>query len=95
MVECECSCDDIKKIVKEIVTELFNERLVKTVTEMKTKKKRAPSQYNIFIGNCMKQDGKNMKTCAAEYRHQKGKQHTEKPGKQTDTFDIDTALFGE
>lgn len=94
MTECECSCDDIKKIVKEIVTELFNERLVKTVTEMKQRKKRAPSQYNIFIGGCMKQPGKNMKTCASEYRQHKGKT-SEKPASSKETFDIDTALFGE
>jgi len=34
------------------------------------RKKRAPSKYNLFIGNCMKQD-KSMKTCAAEYKKQK------------------------
>lgn len=31
------------------------------------KKKRVPSKYNIFIGNCIKQD-KSMKQCAAEYK---------------------------
>lgn len=77
MVEACCSCEDVKKIVKEIVTELFNERLVKLTTTMKQKKKRAPSQYNIFIGKCMK-EGKNMKQCAVEYRQYKsGKQKKE------------------
>lgn len=31
------------------------------------KKKRKPSKYNIFIGECM-HGGKDMKTCAAEYK---------------------------
>jgi len=34
------------------------------------KKKRAPSKYNIFIGNCIKQE-KSMKTCAGEYKKQR------------------------
>ncbi len=68
----ECGCEDIKKIVKEIVNEIFNERLVKLTTEMKTKHKRKPSQYNIFIGECMKK-GENMKNCATKYKQQKGK----------------------
>lgn len=69
----ECDCEDIRKIVKEIVNEIFNERLVKLTTEMKTRRKRAPSAYNIFIGTCMKQSGENMKTCSAKYKQQKGK----------------------
>ena len=83
----ECDCEDIRKIVKEIVTELFNERLVKLTTTMKQKKKRAPSQYNIFIGDCMKKQGKNMKTCAAEYRVHKGK-------KQQKNYDEEAELLG-
>lgn len=68
MVECtNCSCEDIKKIVKEIVTEVFQQRMA----EVKTKKKRAPSKYNLFVGTCMKQPGENMKTCAAKYKAQK------------------------
>ena len=34
------------------------------------KKKRRPSEYNIFMGKCMK-DGKDMKTCAVEYKKSK------------------------
>ena len=34
------------------------------------KKKRKPSEYNIFIGKCM-HGGKDMKTCAAEYKEEK------------------------
>jgi hypothetical protein len=35
------------------------------------KKKRKPSKYNIFIGNCMRGGGSNMKTCAVEYKKKK------------------------
>lgn len=33
--------------------------------------KRAPSAYNIFIGECMKGTGKDLKTCAVEWKDQK------------------------
>lgn len=33
--------------------------------------KRAPSPYNVYIGNCMRGTGKSLSTCAAEYK--KGK----------------------
>jgi hypothetical protein len=83
----ECSCDEIRQMVKEIVNEIFNERLVKLTTEMKTKRKRKPSSYNLFVGKCMKEPGKNMKVCASEYRKIKEK--------GVDTFDIDSSLFGQ
>lgn len=35
------------------------------------KKKRKPSKYNIFIGNCMRGGGKDMKTCAVDYKKEK------------------------
>lgn len=35
--------------------------------------KRAPSAYNLFIGDCMRGTNKNLKTCATEWREQKGK----------------------
>ncbi len=34
------------------------------------RKKREPSEYNKHIGRCMK-DGKDMRTCAAEYKAQR------------------------
>ena len=34
------------------------------------RKKRVPSKYNLFIGQCIKQN-KSMKQCAAEYRRTK------------------------
>jgi len=45
--------------------------------------KRAPSEYNLFVSDCIKRHGgvksfgeagKMMKTCAVEWRAQKGKQ---------------------
>ena len=41
-----------------------------TEVTMGKKKKRKPSEYNIFIGKCM-HGGKDMKTCAAEYAEYK------------------------
>lgn len=40
----------------------------KLVEVEEVKQKRKPSAYNIHIGTCMKQEGKDMKTCAAEYK---------------------------
>jgi len=37
-----------------------------------TRKKRAPSAYNIHIGQCMKQGG-SMKDCASQWSQRKGK----------------------
>jgi len=37
----------------------------------KKKKKRAPSKYNLFIGDCMK-SGNDMKTCAEMYKSDPG-----------------------
>ena len=36
----------------------------------RTRTKRAPSRYNIFVGQCMR-DGNNMKTCAVKWKTQK------------------------
>lgn len=73
MADACCSCESIKDIVREVVKEevkkLFDEEVIKLKTT--TKKKRAPSAYNIFIGKCMKEEGKTMKICAAEYKKKK------------------------
>ena len=73
MADACCSCEDIKEIVKETVKELFEEKLADLKAHVKTRKKRAPSAYNIFIGKCMKGNGKTMKQCAVEYKKQKAK----------------------
>jgi len=45
--------------------------------EKKTRKKRAPSEYNIFIGECIKGETgpvpERMKTCAIEWKEEKKK----------------------
>lgn len=68
----ECSCEEIRKIVKEIVNEVFQQRMA----EIKTKKKRAPSKYNLFIKSCLKETEtkgpikERFKKCAALYKKQ-------------------------
>ena len=56
-----CDCADIAGKLDEIIEMLM---LLNTT---KKRKKRKPSKYNIFIGSCMKEDGKDMKQCAKEY----------------------------
>jgi len=73
MEKCECSCDQIKQIVKEVVKDAFQQKMTEVKTEGKTRTKRKPSQYNIFMGNCIKKKEGNFKTCAAKYKEQKGK----------------------
>jgi hypothetical protein len=68
----ECSCEDIKKIIKEIVNEAFQQKMI----EMKTKRKRAPSKYNLFIKSCLKEKEttgpiqERFKKCTALYKKQ-------------------------
>ena len=75
MTDACCSCEDVKKIIKATVGEIFDqkvEELKKIMSPTKGKRaKRAPSKYNIFIGECMKGDGKTMKQCAADYKKKK------------------------
>jgi len=71
MTEACCSCEDIKTIIKQVVKEEFN----KAVTELKKTRpgrraKRAPSKYNIFMGECVKEGG-NFKTCAVKWKTKK------------------------
>ena len=69
MTDACCSCEDIKKIIKEEFGKAVEE--LKATRPAGRRAKRAPSKDNIFIGKCMKQDGKNMKICAAEYKKEK------------------------
>ncbi len=57
----QCNLTEISKKLDEIIEMLM---LLNTT---KKRKKRKPSKYNIFIGSCMKEDGKDMKQCAKEY----------------------------
>ena len=60
MSDVQCSCDEIREMLAEIKALLVSE--IGSI-----RRKRKPSAYNIFIGQCMK-EGKNMKECALEYK---------------------------
>jgi len=51
--------------------------MISDVCGVKTRKKRAPSKYNVFMGKCVKERPKGtvvqtaFKNCAADYREQK------------------------
>ncbi len=64
-----CSCSELTEKLDMIIEELniIEERMSST---KKTRKKRAPSIYNIFMGECLR-EGKTMKNCAGEYRKEK------------------------
>jgi len=73
MTEACCSCEDIKKIIKDVVKEEFN----KAVTELKAtrpgKKERKLSKWQIFLKECIpkKQDlpfKERIKACSVEYK---------------------------
>ena len=62
-------CVNLRQDLQEI-KDLLLEILAKEEASGKTRKKRSPSKYNIFIGKCMK-EGKGMKQCALEYKKKK------------------------
>lgn len=67
MVDACCSCEAIKEIIKE--------EFAKAVKDLKATRpgkrvKRAPSKYNIFMGECVKEGG-NFKTCAVKWKKKK------------------------
>jgi len=86
MADSCCTCEAVREIVKEeiekdreklktiihdIVDDLFDERVTKLKAETKTRKKREPSAYNMFIGKCMKGGGKTMKECTIIWKKKK------------------------
>jgi len=65
MIECNLQpvlerLDKLENLINSIIDSGIGQK----------KKKRKPSAYNQFIGQCMKQ-GKDMKTCATEYKRSK------------------------
>ena len=73
MPEACCSCEDVRKIVKEIVKEEFTkavEELKATRPSGKQRVKRAPSKYNIFMGECVKEGG-DFRSCAKDWKKKK------------------------
>jgi len=73
MGEACCSCEDVRSIVKEEIEKIFDAKVdeLKGFAKSGKRAKRKPSQYNIFIGKCMKEDNKTMKQCAKEYKEKK------------------------
>ena len=67
-----CSCPQLQLMLDELFERLAGVCRQAHAEAPKTRKKRAPSAYNLFIGQCMKQPGKDMRTCAKEYKAQKG-----------------------
>lgn len=59
------------KLMRDAAIAVYGEK------EKKTRKKRAPSQYNLFIGACIKsKEGpvtERMKACAVEWKEEKKK----------------------
>lgn len=49
----ECSCDEIRGIIKEVVKEQFQENLEKLKETMPAKKIRAKSKWQIFLKECV------------------------------------------
>lgn len=70
-------------IIDPTVKPFLNEDTVKPSESKKSskKKKRAPSKYNIFIGDCMRA-GNDMKTCADKYKANKNEKKDESTGIQ-------------
>jgi len=62
-----CSCQEMERMMRD-----FLNNVQSMIGGKGARKKRAPSEYNLFIGSCMKNEGKDMKTCATEYKTQKG-----------------------
>jgi hypothetical protein len=63
---------------KELMQEIIDERLEEKLATLNVgggngKKKRAPSDYNIFIGECMKEPGNDMKACVIKWNDKKDK----------------------
>ncbi len=59
-------CFDINEPALVPGSKLVDGKLIEI--EEQPKQKRKPSAYNIHIGTCMKQEGKNMAQCASEYK---------------------------
>lgn len=61
--------DDGCRLMREAAIEVYGKK------EKKTRKKRAPSEYNIFIGECIKAgEGpvpERMKACAIDWKEEK------------------------
>lgn len=75
MVDACCSCEEVRTMLDEFLEEV--KLLSKSSGKAKTK--RAPSAYNLYMKSCLErkkgdsgEHKEKFKTCAFEYKQQKG-----------------------
>ena len=72
----ECTCEDIRRIVEEVMEEYVAQ--IVSLCSQSSRTKRKKSAYNIFMGECVKSKPSDVpiqerfKQCAAEYKAKKG-----------------------
>jgi len=76
MVDACCSCEDVKKIMKEIVKEEFDKAVEELKATRPGKKARVLSKWQLFLKECIpkKQDlpfKERIKACSVEYKKKK------------------------
>lgn len=74
LIDEKLSALDLKPVMEKKL-QAVRESVVTCVSSSDTgeKKKRKPSAYNVFIGNCMRGSSRNMKDCATDYKVEKAK----------------------
>lgn len=66
-------------VFRELMEEIIDSKLDEKLADFNsgggngTAKKRKPSEYNIFIGECMKEPGTDMKACVVKWNEKKNK----------------------
>jgi len=69
----QCSCEEIRTIVREILEEYVSE----IIAACSVRTKRKPSAYNQFMGECVRSKPKDIpiqerfRQCAVEYKSRK------------------------
>jgi len=66
-----CSCEEISMMFEQIL-EILQSAPAPGASGAVMRKKRAPSEYNLAIKECMTGGQNSMKECAAEYKQKKG-----------------------
>jgi hypothetical protein len=67
-----CSCEEIQIMFEQILEILRSAPPSGAPGAQISRKKRAPSEYNLAIKACMTGGEKSMKECATEYKQKKG-----------------------
>ena len=57
----ECTCEGLRELLL---------RIIELLESKSPRRKRSPSPYNLFMGECVR-SGKSFKECAAEWRSRK------------------------